>query len=59
MKELTTVEIMKREKEQCTVQQMITTIQGRVMEVTQRLQLMQEESCAVFEEIQGQGSQLD
>jgi hypothetical protein len=29
------------------------------MEVTQRLQLVQDESCAVFEEIEGQGSQLD
>jgi hypothetical protein len=41
------------------VQQQITSIQGRVMEVTQRLQPIQDEVCAVFEEIEGQGSQLD
>jgi hypothetical protein len=29
------------------------------MEATQRLQLVQEESCVMFEEIEGQGSQLD
>jgi hypothetical protein len=29
------------------------------MEVTQSLQLMQEEACVVFEEIEGQSSQLD
>ena len=29
------------------------------MEATQRLQLVQEESYAMFEEIEGQGSQLD
>jgi hypothetical protein len=59
MKSLTTVERMKRSKEQSAAQQYITTIQGRVMEVTHRLQPMQEESCVVFEEIEGQGSKLD
>ena len=29
------------------------------MEVTQRLQLVQEEACVMFEEIKGQGAQLD
>jgi len=29
------------------------------MEVTQRLQLVQDEACTIFEEIEGQGSQLD
>jgi hypothetical protein len=29
------------------------------MEVTQRLQSVQEEACVVFEEIEGQGSQLN
>jgi hypothetical protein len=29
------------------------------MEVTQRLHSMQDEACMVFEEIKGQGSQLD
>jgi hypothetical protein len=59
MKSLTAVERMKRSQEQCVAQQQITAIQGRVMEVTQRLQPMQDEACMVFEEIEGQGSQLD
>jgi hypothetical protein len=29
------------------------------MEVTQRLQSVQDEACMIFEEIEGQGSQLD
>jgi hypothetical protein len=29
------------------------------MEVTERLKPVQDEACAVFEEIKGQGSQLD
>ena len=29
------------------------------MEVTQKLQPMEDEACKVFEEIEGQGSQLD
>jgi hypothetical protein len=41
------------------VQQQITALQGRVMEVTQKLQPVQDEACKVFEEIDGQGSQLD
>jgi hypothetical protein len=59
MKLLTVVERMKRSQEQCVVQQQITAIQGRVMEVTQKLQPVQDEACKVFEEIEGQGSQLD
>jgi chromosome segregation ATPase len=59
MKSLTAVERMKRSQEQRTVQQQITAIQGRVMEVTQKLQPVQDEACKVFEEIEGQGSQLD
>jgi hypothetical protein len=59
MKLLTAVERMKRSQEQRAVQQQITAIQGRVMEVTQKLQPVQDEACKVFEEIEGQGSQLD
>jgi hypothetical protein len=59
MKSLTVVERMKRSQEQCAAQQQITAIQGRVMEVTQRLQPVQEEACMVFEEIEGKGAQLD
>jgi peptidoglycan hydrolase CwlO-like protein len=59
MKLLTTIERMKRSQEQRTIQQHITAIQGRVMEVMQKLQPVQDEACKVFEEIDGQGSQLD
>jgi hypothetical protein len=38
MKLLTAVEKMKRSKEQCAFQQQVSTIQSRVIEVTQRLQ---------------------
>lgn len=59
MKLLTIVEIMKISQEQRTIQKHITALQGRVMEVMQKLQPMQDEACIVFEEIDGQGSQLD
>jgi hypothetical protein len=59
MKLLTTVERMKRSQEQCAVQQHITSLQDKVMEVTQKLQSMHDEACKVFEEIDGHGSQLD
>jgi hypothetical protein len=49
MKLLIAVERMKRSQEQHIVQQQITSIPGRVMEVTQRLQLVQDEACVVFE----------
>jgi hypothetical protein len=50
---------MKRSQEQRTVQHQVTTIQSRVMEVTQQLWLVQDKSCTLFEEIKGQGSQLE
>jgi hypothetical protein len=59
MKLLTMVERMKRSQEQHAVQQQITSLQGKVMEVTQKLQPVQDESCKVFKDIDGQGSQLD
>jgi peptidoglycan hydrolase CwlO-like protein len=59
MKLLTAVERMKRSQEQHTFQQHVTSIQGRVMEVMHKLQHVQDEVCKVFEEIEGQGSQLD
>jgi hypothetical protein len=59
MKLLTAVERMKRSQEQCTIQQQITIIQGRVMEDAQKLQPVQDEACKVFKEIEGQGSQPD
>jgi hypothetical protein len=59
MKLLTAVEKMKRSQEQCTVQQQVTAIQRKVMEVPQRLQSVQDEACTLFEEIEGQGSHLE
>jgi DNA anti-recombination protein RmuC len=41
------------------VQQQVHAIQSKVMEVTQRLQLVQDEACTLFEEIEGQGAQLE
>jgi hypothetical protein len=49
MKLLTVIERVKRYEEQRGVQQKIIVIEGRVMEVTQKLQPMQDESCKVFE----------
>jgi hypothetical protein len=59
MKMLTALENMKRLQEQCTVQKQVTAIQIRVMEVTQRFHLVQDEACTLFEDIEGQGSQLE
>jgi 2'-5' RNA ligase len=55
MKLLTAVEKMQRSQEQHTFQQHITAIQRRFMEVTQRLQPVQDEACTIFEEVEGQG----
>ena len=58
MKLLTALERMKRSQRECTVPQQIIALQGKVMEVTQKLQPVQDEACKVFEEINSQGSQL-
>jgi hypothetical protein len=58
IKLLTLVERMKRFQEKCMVKQQITPLQGKVMEVTQTIQHVQDEACKVFEEIDGQGLQL-
>jgi hypothetical protein len=50
---------MKRSHEQCTTQQQVHIIQSKVMEVTQRLQLVQDKSCQLFEEIEGLGVELE
>ena len=50
---------MKRSNEQHTAQQQVHIIQGKVMEVTQRLQLVQDEVCQLFEEIEGQGAEIE
>jgi chromosome segregation ATPase len=59
LKPLSAVERMKRSQEQRTVQQQVHAIQSKVMEVTQRLQPVQDEACTLFEEIEGQGAQLE
>jgi hypothetical protein len=50
---------MKMSQEQCMVKQQVHAIQSKVMEVTQRLQPVQDEACILFEEIEGQGAQLE
>jgi hypothetical protein len=59
LKVLSVVENMKRSQEQCTVQHQVHAIQSKVMEVTQQLQPVQDEACTRFEEIEGQGAQLE
>jgi hypothetical protein len=59
LKLLLAVEKTKRSQEQCAVQQQVHAIQSRVMEVTQRLQPVQNEACTILEEIEGQGAQLE
>ena len=50
---------MKRSQEQRPVQQQVISIHRKVMEVTQRLQPVQDEACTLFEEIKGQGAYLE
>jgi hypothetical protein len=59
LKPLSIVEIMKRSQEQCTSQQKIHTIQRRVMEVTQRLQPVQDKAYQLFTEVKGRGAELE
>jgi hypothetical protein len=59
LKPLSAVERMKRSQEQCTAQQQVHTIQSRVMEVTQRLQPVQDEAYQLFTEIEGRGAELE
>jgi chromatin segregation and condensation protein Rec8/ScpA/Scc1 (kleisin family) len=58
LKLLSPIERMKRSQEQRTTQQLVLTMQNRVMEVTQKLQPSQEEAYILFEEIEGQGTLL-
>jgi hypothetical protein len=59
LKPLSAVERMKRSQEQCTAQQQVHAIQRKVMEVTQKLQPVQDAACLLFEEIEGQGEELE
>jgi hypothetical protein len=58
LKPLSVVERMKRSQEQCTIQKQVHAIQRKVMEVTQKIQTVQDEACILFEEIEGQGAHL-
>jgi chromosome segregation ATPase len=59
LKHLSPIERMKRSQEQRTAQQLVLTMQNRVMEVTQKIQSIQEEAYILFEEIEGHGTLLD
>jgi hypothetical protein len=50
---------MKRYQEQCIAQHQIHMIQIKVMEVTQRLQPMQDKACMLFTEVESQGEKLE
>jgi hypothetical protein len=59
LKLLSMVERIKITQEQHMVQQRAHAIQKKVMEVTQRLQPVQDEAYTHFEEIEGQGAHLE
>jgi hypothetical protein len=50
---------MKRSQEKRTTQKQIHTIQSIVMEVTQRLQLVQDKAYQLFIEVEGRGAELE
>jgi hypothetical protein len=53
------MERMKQSQEQRTAQQQIHTIQRRVMEVTQRLQPVQDKACQLFTKVESRGAELE
>ena len=55
---MTLVERMKRFVEQRTTQQQVHTLQSKVMDVSQRLQPLQEKECQLFIELESQGDEL-
>jgi uncharacterized protein (DUF3084 family) len=59
LKLLSVVERMKISQEKRTTQQQIHTIQSKVMEVTQRLQPVQDKAYQLFTEFEGQGEYLE
>jgi peptidoglycan hydrolase CwlO-like protein len=56
---LLVVERMNQSQEQRTTQKQVHAIQNKVMEVTQRLQPVQDEAYQLFEEIEGRGVEID
>jgi chromosome segregation ATPase len=59
LKALSAIERMKQYQEKHITQQQIHTIQSRVIEVTQRLQPVQDKVCQLFTEIESQGAELE
>jgi hypothetical protein len=59
LKALSPIERMKRSHEQRMTQQQIHTIQRKVMEVTQRLQPVQDKACQLFTEVESRGAELE
>jgi hypothetical protein len=53
------MEIMKRSQDKHTEKQQIHTIQRIFMEVTQRIQPIQEKAYQLFIEVEGQGAEID
>jgi hypothetical protein len=50
---------MKRSQEKRTAQHQIHTIQSRVMEITQKLQPVQDKAYQLFIKVEGQGEELE
>jgi hypothetical protein len=59
LKALSSIERMKRYQEKHTTQQQIHTIQRSIMEVTQRLQPVQDKSYQLFTEFESRGAELE
>jgi uncharacterized protein YggU (UPF0235/DUF167 family) len=50
---------MKRSHEKHTSQQQLHMLQSKVMEVTQRIQPVQDQACILFTDIENQGAELE
>ena len=59
LKSLLVVERMKLSQEQRTAQQQIHTIQSRVMEITRKIQPVQDKAYQLFTKVEGQGAELE
>lgn len=59
LKALSAVDRMKRSHEQRIAQQQTHMIQRKAMEVTQRIQPVQDKACMLFSEIESQGVELE
>jgi hypothetical protein len=51
--------MMKRSHEQHTAQQHVHMLQIKVMEVTQKLQPLEDQACLLFTEVESQGEKLE